>query len=111
MKYVYDVYTGDLKYYPPGSGVPLLRHGGPTPCQTCPKVYGCHDKTPDEGRKQELSEKNEATWGLYQAVHGARLDGSGLDDVAVENLGLIHAIVTGHERRLAVEMVSRLSKQ
>jgi hypothetical protein len=96
-KYIYDPKTGELQDSPPGSGRPLARPKGIiTPCYCCAKVAHCDEKTPEVGRRQELSEKNLRTLDLYYAIHGARLSGDSLDDIAVENLTTIQRLMT-HE--------------
>ena len=50
----------------------------------------------------ELSVKNRKTLALYQCIHGARLSRIALDDLAIENLGVIHGLLTEYERRARV---------
>lgn len=83
-----------LKFWPSDSDQPMQRPAGSQlPCEHCPKCAGLPVKSPDVGRENELSEKNQKTLDLYYAIHGARLDNLTLDEIAVTNLGMVHQTI------------------
>lgn len=72
------------------TGQPLPRgKNHPTPCHLCPKCEWEQEKTPEQGRKSELSGRNRKTLELYwRAQAGGELPG--MDAITRQNFGLIH---------------------
>lgn len=108
-KWIFDE-DGNRKEQFPGAGEYVARPAGfPTPCHTCEKVrnYPCQLKTPATGRLADLSDKNRATWALYNRVRGSGIS-TGIDELAAENLGIIHATIEDYDRRSRRIATSRL---
>lgn len=77
---------------------PIERRGSP-PCHTCPKCASEDDKTPEVGKRCELSYRNWVTLRRYYEQCAAP---SGVDAIARKNFGIIRMVearLTAAERR------------
>lgn len=101
QKWIYDENTGRRKRWPdPDTGEFMKRpEGSQTPCTSCPKTSWSRTKTPEIGKQAELSSKNEKTWSLYHRIHGCGgMAAFNLDAITIKNMGIIHELVSEHER-------------
>lgn len=63
--YSIDLNTGEVNTIEveDGSRLPILRHGTPTPCESCPK------KSPENGERLKLTERNQRALDFYSRAH------------------------------------------
>ena len=106
---LYDLETGEPKYYRAGPNREKRYYDGPKhkpPCATPEDVGGgCPKGSPQEAHKHELTEENWRTWELYQqsrATHGQCLTEAERSDVLLPiAFSLLERITSAAERRAA----------
>lgn len=82
--------------------LPVARKPGALPpCWKCPKCSG-DAKTPEEGRKAELSEKN---WKALRFYYEQKAVGGPVDAVARRNCGIIERVLEEHRTATGRAMI------
>jgi len=74
--------------------------GCDSPCHSCPKCEGQREKTPDVGRRCELSDRNWRVLDLYFQVQACGGGGAAMlemDGLTRRLLGLIHGRLQAHK--------------
>jgi hypothetical protein len=105
LKWMFDPETGQLVLNK-CTGEPLRRPVGVSPpCFSCPKCSSASaSRTPETGRESDLTPRNQRTLELYYenlAVPGPA------DNVMRRNFGIIHRILSEHDRLVQQALLNK----
>jgi hypothetical protein len=67
------------------------------PCHSCPKCDRSDEKSPEAGRKRDLSRKNRLTLERYYEHLAAP---GPVDSIMRKNFGILHEIFATHDRNM-----------
>ncbi len=107
LRWIFDTDSGNLVRNRE-TGEPLPRPpGSRTPCLTCPKCTNTEEKTPEAGRRSDVSRRNQLTLLRY---HEQLVTPGPVDDVMRRNFGIIHEVLDTYDRgvRRAALMLTKV---